>query len=79
MNREYFKIFKASDGSFIVLATGSVTASYTNLETGKTVTENISGPTKTTVFPDGFSPRWRGDATSSTSRRPTRRASGCLP
>jgi hypothetical protein len=53
VNREYSKIFKASDGSFIVLSTGSVTASYTNLETGKTITENISGPSKTTFFPDG--------------------------
>jgi hypothetical protein len=27
--------------------------SATNLETGKTITENISGPAKETVFPDG--------------------------
>lgn len=53
VNREYSKIFKASDGSFIVLFTGSVTNSFTNLETGKTITENISGPSKTIVFPDG--------------------------
>jgi hypothetical protein len=53
VNREYSKIFKASDGSFIVLSTGSVTASYTNLETGKTITENTSGPVKVTFFPDG--------------------------
>ncbi len=53
VNREYSKIFKASDGSFIVLSTGSVTTSYTNLETGKTITENTSGPSKTIVFPDG--------------------------
>jgi hypothetical protein len=30
-----------------------VVTSYTNLETGKTITENISGPSKTIVFPDG--------------------------
>jgi hypothetical protein len=55
VNREYSKIFKASDGTMIVLSTGSVKASYTNLETGKTITENISGPSKTTFFPDGSS------------------------
>jgi hypothetical protein len=53
VNREFAKIPKASDGSMILLATGSVTASYTNLETGKTITENVSGPAKITFFPDG--------------------------
>jgi hypothetical protein len=53
VNREFTKILKASDGSMIVLSTGSVIASFTNLETGKTITENISGPSKTIVFPDG--------------------------
>jgi hypothetical protein len=53
VNTEYAKILKASDGSMIVLSTGAVIASYTNLETGKTITENISGPAKITFFPDG--------------------------
>jgi hypothetical protein len=53
VNREFAKILKASDGSMILLATGSVTSSYTNLETGKTITENISGPARVTFFPDG--------------------------
>jgi hypothetical protein len=53
VNREFEKILKVSDGSVIILDTGSVTASYTNLETGKTITENISGPAKLTGFPDG--------------------------
>jgi hypothetical protein len=52
VNREFQKILKASDGSMILLATGSVTESLTNLETGKTITENISGPSKTIIFPD---------------------------
>jgi hypothetical protein len=30
-----------------------VTVSYTNQQTGKTITENESGPAKPTVFPDG--------------------------
>jgi hypothetical protein len=53
VNREYRKILKASDGTLIVMYTGSVVTSYTNLETGKTITENTSGPSKTIVFPDG--------------------------
>jgi hypothetical protein len=53
VNREFTKILKASDGSMITLSTGSVTESLTNLETGKTITENVSGPSKTIIFPDG--------------------------
>jgi hypothetical protein len=53
VNRVFIKILKASDGSVITLTTGSEVASFTNLETGKTITENVSGPSKTTVFPDG--------------------------
>lgn len=56
VNREFFKVLKTSaDGSFTYLATGSVTSSFTNLETGKTITENVSGPAKVTFFPDGSS------------------------
>jgi hypothetical protein len=56
VNREFFKVLKASaDGSVTLLATGSVTNSFTNLETGKTITENVSGPAKITFFPDGSS------------------------
>jgi hypothetical protein len=53
VNRVFLKILKASDGSVITLTTGSLTASFTNLETGKTITENVSGPSKTIFFPDG--------------------------
>jgi hypothetical protein len=53
VNREFSTIFEASDGSMIVLSTGSVTTSFTNLETGTTIIENTSGPSKTTIFPDG--------------------------
>jgi hypothetical protein len=53
VNREFAKVLKASDGSMTTLVTGSLFASFTNLEAGKTITENISGPAKVTVFPDG--------------------------
>jgi hypothetical protein len=53
VDREYAKILKASDGSMITLITGSLKGSYTNLSTGKSFTENHSGPAKVTVSPDG--------------------------
>jgi hypothetical protein len=53
VNDQYSKLLKTSDGSVATLATGSLRVSLTNLETGKTITENISGPSKTTVSSDG--------------------------
>ena len=53
VDREFAKILTASNGFMTTLVTGSLFASLTNLETGKTITENISGPSKTTVFPNG--------------------------
>jgi hypothetical protein len=53
VDKVYAKILKASDGSMTFLITGSLKGSYTNLSTGKTFTENHSGPAKVTVSPDG--------------------------
>jgi hypothetical protein len=53
VNKEYSKLLKTPDGVVATLTTGALTASFTNLGTGKTITENISGPLKTTVSPDG--------------------------
>jgi hypothetical protein len=53
VDREYGKILKAGDGSMILLTTGTLAVSATNLSNGKTVTSNISGPAKVTTFPDG--------------------------
>jgi hypothetical protein len=53
VDKEYFKTLKAADGSTTVLVTGSLTLSNTNLNTGKSITANISGPGKITFFPDG--------------------------
>jgi hypothetical protein len=53
VNNRFEKLLKASDGSMILLHTGFLSVSYTNLESGKSITENVSGPLKITVFPDG--------------------------
>jgi hypothetical protein len=53
VHKEFVKILKASDGTVITLTTGSLRLSWTNVETGKTITENESGPAKMTTHPDG--------------------------
>lgn len=53
VDKEYDKTLKTSDGSMIILGTGSLKASLTNLSTGKVITENVSGPAKLTIHPDG--------------------------
>jgi hypothetical protein len=53
VDKRFGKLLKASDGSMIFLRTGFLSVSYTNLQTGKTITENVSGPAKFTVFADG--------------------------
>lgn len=50
---EYAKLLKSTDGSAIALVNGAVTTSFTNLATGKTITENNSGPDQTNFLPDG--------------------------
>lgn len=53
VNKEFVKVLKASDGSMTFLVTGFSSASFTNVSTGKTITENLSGPGKVTVGSDG--------------------------
>ena len=53
VGKEYLKVLKTSDGSMTFLITGALTASFTNLGTGKTITENVPGAGKVTEFPDG--------------------------
>ena len=53
VNKRFSKLLKASDGSMTFLNTGFFTVSYTNLQTGKTITEHVSGPVKFTVSADG--------------------------
>jgi hypothetical protein len=52
-DKEYAKLLKASDGSMTTLITGTLKVSFTNLSTGKVITENVSGPGKVISHPDG--------------------------
>jgi hypothetical protein len=53
VHTEYLKLLKASDGSMITLVTGSLRFTFTNLSTGKAITENVSGPGKIITHADG--------------------------
>ena len=53
VDKEYAKLLKAADGSMITLVTGSLRFTFTNVSTGKAVTENESGPGKVTTHADG--------------------------
>jgi hypothetical protein len=53
VNKEYVKILKVADGSMTFLGTGLLQISYTNLQNGKTITENLGGAAEITVQPDG--------------------------
>ena len=53
VGKEFVKALKTADGSMMFLFTGTLKASLTNPANGKTITENLSGPAKEIVFPDG--------------------------
>ena len=53
VNKEFAKVLTASDGSMLLLITGSFKASFTNPSAGKTIALNLSGPGKVTVHADG--------------------------
>src|SRR5215469_270460 len=53
VNKEYTKILKTADGSKTFLFTGAITVSFTNLQTGKAITEKMNGPGKATIHSDG--------------------------
>ena len=53
MDKQYSKVLKSSNGTMITLTTGGGRISYTNRTNGKTIAPSLSGPAKTTVYPDG--------------------------
>jgi hypothetical protein len=59
-DKEYSKILKTADGSMTTLITGSLTTSFTNLSTGKTITENTSGPGEITTQPGSLTVALKG-------------------
>jgi hypothetical protein len=53
VNKEFTKVLKTADGTKTFLFTGAVTVSYTNLQTGNTITVPENGPGKATIHSDG--------------------------
>jgi hypothetical protein len=52
VNKQFVKLLKAADGSMTFLSTGSFKHSYTNLSTGKAITEAASASGRATVHAD---------------------------
>jgi hypothetical protein len=55
VHKQYSKVLKSSNGTMITMATGPARMSFTNRNTGKTITLSVSGPSKATDNPDGSS------------------------
>lgn len=53
VDKEYATVSTEPDGSTVYVITGSLFATVTNLDTGKSVTVNASGPGTDTFSPDG--------------------------
>jgi len=53
VNNAFQKIVTSPPGSLILLLNGSLRISFTNVNTGKTITENATGSGKAIVNPDG--------------------------
>ena len=51
-SKEFIKVLKTADGSMTELVTGKFKQSYTNLSTGKAITENASSSAKLTTNAD---------------------------
>jgi len=52
-SKEFIKVLRTADGSMTELLTGKFGQSYTNLGTGKAITENAPGSGKLTTNADG--------------------------
>ena len=51
--KEFAKSLNLPDGSVVTQITGALRVSWTNMDTGNTITENESGPAQITTFADG--------------------------
>lgn len=74
-NEYYVQSQSNADGSTTQRVTGHLVVSLTNESTGKTITENVSGPGTFTVYPDG-SGRFEAQGVSFGVASPTARADG---
>jgi hypothetical protein len=54
-NKEVESTTSLPDGSTVIRVKGNLVLSFQNLSTGKTIQRNVSGPTTTTISPDGKS------------------------
>jgi hypothetical protein len=52
VNNAFQKVLTSPPGATILLLNGSVRISFTNVDTGKTITENVTGSGKAIVNPD---------------------------
>jgi hypothetical protein len=52
VNNAFQKVLTSPPGATILLLNGSVRISFTNVDTGKTITENMTGSGKAIVNPD---------------------------
>jgi hypothetical protein len=53
VGKQFAKVLKSTNGSETALITGTQTLSFTNLSTGKTITENASASSRFTANADG--------------------------
>jgi hypothetical protein len=53
VDNAFQKVLTSPPGSTILLLNGSLKMSFTNVDTGKTITENVTGSGKAIVNPDG--------------------------
>jgi hypothetical protein len=60
-NNEFQDVSKLADGSTVTKITGKLFLSFKNDTSGKTIEENVSGPTTTTVSADGSSATFQGE------------------
>ena len=58
VNNEYQTITTLADGSTVAVVTGSLIATFTNVDTQKVVSANISGPGTITTSADGKTSHW---------------------
>ena len=60
-NNELKQVTTLDDGTTIIRVKGKLILSFKNETTGKSIEENVSGPSTTTISPDGGSATFQGE------------------